>query len=503
MLTIVPVNDVWVRIDCDDAVSRELSDYFTFDVPGAHFMPAARKGWDRKIRLFKLRNHYLYRGLIPRILEFAKQHDYPVNNQVPTANPLWPGTFMDDELAGMTLPFSLRDYQYAALRTMLNTERNIILSPTGSGKSYIIYLLTQLIADVKTLIVVPTLGLVQQMVGDFKSYGYRDPITIIQGGTSKTTNTQVTVSTWQSIYELPSSYFDQFRCVVVDEVHLAKSKSIAGVMEKCVSVPFRFGFTGTLDNLQCHRLILEGLFGSVSKVATTSELVKKNQLAKPRVLVCILDYPEAVRKKLRRCEYVDEIDFLVACAPRNKFLALLCREQKHNTLLLFQLVKKMGESLYARVKKLIDNPRSVWYIDGNTDALNREAIRRKMCVESNDVLIASYGTTQLGVNIPNLRTLILAHPSKSVIRVLQSIGRILRLSEGKETATIIDVVDDLRIGAYVNHAFRHAEARIAYYAAEKFPMAIKKVPLTAFTTQKPAPALLPPAGATNAVRDEA
>ena len=480
VLTISPVNDVWVRIDCDDAISHELSDYFCFDVPGAHWMPAAKKGWDRKIRLFKLRTHTLYRGLIPRLLEFAAQRDYMVNNQVPGPNPLWPGSFMDDELATMQLPFPLRDYQYAALRAMLNQERGIVLSPTGSGKSYVVYLLAMLLSDAKILIVVPTLGLVQQMVGDFASYGYTENIHTIQGGTAKATRTRVTVSTWQSIYELPASYFDQFGCVIVDEVHLAKSKSIAGVMEKCVSVPFRFGFTGTLDNMQCHRLILEGLFGTVTRVATTNELVKAKHLTPPRVIVCVLEYPEAVRKQLRRCEYVEEIDFLVGSGPRNKFLALLCREQKFNTLLLFQLVAKHGAALYARVKQTLDKYRPVWYIDGNTPAGEREAIRREMSGDTDAVLLASYGTTQLGVNIPNLRCLILAHPSKSLIRVLQSIGRILRLHEGKTNATIYDIVDDLRIGKYVNHTFKHAEARMAYYAAEKFPVTLKKIPLEMF-----------------------
>jgi superfamily II DNA or RNA helicase len=484
VLTICPVNDVWVRIDCDDAISRELSDYFTFDVPGAHWMPASKKGWDRKIRLFKLRTHTLYRGLLPRIYEFAAQRDYEVVNTVPTPDPLWKADALDEFLADMQLPFPLRDYQYAALRAMLDHERGIVLSPTGSGKSYVMYLLTALLSDVKTLIVVPTLGLVQQMVGDFASYGYTENIHIIQGGTSKATDTQVTVSTWQSIYELPASYFDQFGCVMVDEVHLAKSKSIAGLMEKCVSVPYRFGFTGTLDNMQCHRLILEGLFGSVTRVATTNELVKKKQLTPPRVIVCVLEYPEAVRKQLRRCEYVDEINFLVGSGPRNKFLALLCREQKANTLLLFQLVAKHGAALYARVKQTLDKNRNVWYIDGNVDAEIRDDIRRKMGDDTDSVLLASYGTMQLGVNVPSLCNLILAHPSRSIVRVLQSIGRILRLNEGKTSAVIYDVVDDLRIGAYQNHTWKQAEARMAFYAAEKFPVTLKRIPLQMFAPTK-------------------
>ncbi len=497
VVTIHPVNDVWVRLECDESVTRELSDYFTFDVPGAHFMPAARKGWDRKIRLFKMRTRTLYRGLVPRIIEFAAARGYEVINKVIAPAALFEGDALNEWIAAARIPMALRDYQIAAMRFMLDRHRGIIISPTGSGKSLIIYLMSMMCVGNgntpgKVLIVVPTLGLVTQMASDFLSYGCEPQwIQTIQGGKTKDIVGPLVVSTWQSIYEQPKAWFDQFEGVIVDEVHLAKSKSLAHLMEQCEQVHWRFGFTGTLDQTQCHRLILEGLFGTVMKVATTNQLVKAKHLTPPRVIVMVLEYPDAVKKQLRRCEYTEEIDFLVSSGPRNKFLALLCREQKHNTLLLFQLVVKMGASLYARVRHGMESPedrlRGVHYIDGSISAENRESIRKQITTAQNDVLIASYGTTQLGVNIPSLRTLILAHPSKSIIRVLQSIGRILRLDEGKNQATIIDVVDDLRIGKWQNHTWRHAEARMAYYAAEKFPVVLRRVPLALFAAAPASP----------------
>ena len=296
------MNDVWIHLECDDAIAHELSDYFCFDVPGAHFMPAARRGWDRKIRLFKLRTHTLYKGLIPRVIEFAAQRSYPVVNNVEYPDPLLKGPILDEWFGVLNLPFPLRNYQAAALRVMLDTQRGIIVSPTGSGKSYIIYLITELLFDKKVLIVVPTIGLVSQMAGDFKTYNCTEPIQTIQAGLSKMITERLTVSTWQSIYEQPKEWFAQFNMVIVDEVHLAKSQSLKELMEKCETTPWRFGFTGTLDQSQCHRLILEGLFGTVTKVATTNELIKAKQLTPPRVIVCVLEYPEDVPKGLAACD---------------------------------------------------------------------------------------------------------------------------------------------------------------------------------------------------------
>jgi superfamily II DNA or RNA helicase len=502
MLVLTPVDNVYIRIDCDDAIARELSDYFAFDQPGSQFMRRTSrfKGWDGKIRLFKLNTHKIYRGLIPRIYEFAETRDYKVTNNVPGPDPLWKvDADLVEFIESLGLPHVPDDYQWAALRYMLNNERGIVQAPTGSGKSLILYMLCRAL-DVKTLVIVPTLGLVKQLVNDFASYGYTGAIHTIHQGQSKSTDTDITVSTWQSLFEQDAEYFDQFDCIIVDEVHGAKAKSLTGILEKCTAT-YRFGVTGTIDNTECHRLILEGLFGTIEQVATTSELVKRGRLSKPKVIVLVLNYPDFVKKEMRRSEYQEEIDFLCTCEARNKFIAYLARETKGPTLTLFQLVQKHGASLYERFKAVCGT-RQVWYVTGDMPADERELIRKRI-VESgaDDELLATYGTTQLGINIPNLRNLIFAHPSKSIIRVLQSIGRVLRLSDGKEDATIIDIVDDLRFGRWVNHTFRHAEARMQYYTAEDFRPILRQVDLSRIAeigvTARPAPA-----GATNDEPDE-
>lgn len=490
MVTITPINSVFVRVDSDDeGIVRELSDYFQFDVPGAHFMRRnIGNHWSGKIKLYNLRTHHIYRGLVPRIIEFCQARDYDVTNTCPPF--MGRSTLLDAYLDAIAseLPFAPADDQRAALTYAMDHERALILSPTGSGKSFSIYLLQKFLRQ-KTLIIVPTLSLVSQMVSDFKAYGYANPVAQIYSGRSKDNGERITVSTWQSIYEMDAGWFNQFGCIIVDEVHTAKSKSIRGLMEQCTKVPYRFGFTGTLDNTECHRLVLEGLFGQAMRVATTAELIKQDRLTPIKVKLCVLHYPEAACKLLRRVSYQDEVQFLIQDAVRNEYIAQLATQTKGNTLVLFQRVAAHGLNLYRRIKELGEPlGKTVHYIAGSVEADEREAIRQAVSKGDNHIVVASYGTTQLGTNIPNLKVLVLAHPAKSEIRVLQSIGRVLRKAEGKTHATIIDIVDDLRFGKAVNHCFRHGEARTQYYSAEKFPVTMSEVSLESFAQKVHIPA---------------
>lgn len=480
LVTIEPVNDVWIRIVCDDSIAREISDHFTFDIPNAKFMPQFRnRNWSGKIRLFKLRDRLLYRGLLTRVIEFAIQQGYDVHNNVPTPIPLLPA--LTEWIAAQPLPVEPRDYQIAAVRSVLDRHRGIILSPTGSGKSLIIHLLVRAL-NVPTLIVVPTTGLVTQLSDDLIKYGTdASQIQTIRGGLSKTLQSPIVISTWQSIYQLPASYFEAFSCVIVDEVHLAKAKSLTGLLEKCTQIPYRFGCTGTLDDMQAHRLVLEGLFGDVIRVMTTKQLIEKKQLAPLKVKLCVLKYPETICRDMKRALYQDEIEFLVTHPVRLEIVSRMAAQAAGNVLVLFNYVDKHGKPLYERIRALAP-ARDVHFVSGDIAADEREHIRQWVTNGTQQIIVASYGTTSTGINIPNINVIVFASPSKSKIRVLQSIGRGLRMHEQKTHTTLIDVADDLRIGASINHTYRHAEERVKYYAQEKFTYTIHELQLDQWIT---------------------
>lgn len=468
-IRVVQYDEVYNKIVCDPGVAMEIADFFTFDVPGAKFMPAYRnKVWDGKIRIFNPMVSLLYCGLSQHLEQFCKSRDYEIEYE---------GQFADTEFSlieakkfieKLEPKMQPREYQIEAFVHAVRKRRGVLLSPTGSGKSFIIYLLACWYRS-KTLIVVPTTSLVHQMASDFEEYGLPKGMTHkIMSGEEKASNKPFVVSTWQSIYKMPRAWFDQFDVVIGDEAHLFKSKSLTSIMSKLTKCKHKFGFTGTLDGTQTHKLILEGLFGPVRKITTTSDLIEQKHLANFQIKAIILKYQDDIRKIMAGADYQSEIDFLVRNDARNRFIKNLALSLNGNTLLLFQFVEKHGKILYDLIsQEAVD--RKVFFISGAIDGEKREEIRKIIETESNAIVVASYGTSSTGINIRNLHNVIFASPSKSRVRNLQSIGRGLRTSDTKSNATLYDIADDLSWKSKKNHTILHFVERIKIYNEEKFP----------------------------------
>lgn len=473
-------------VDCEPGYAAELSEYFSFYVPGYKFMPAYKnKVWDGKIRLFNRITGELSAGLYAYLLKFAAERSYSVDTEetdygfpVPAKAPLELADLLNDA----TLPFQPREYQYDALETALRRTRAILLSPTGSGKSFIAYLLIKYYLSKlndKVLLIVPTTSLVEQMYSDFTDYGMDvdQHVHKIYSGKDKNTDKRVIVSTWQSIYKLPARWFKQFGMVVGDECHGFKSKSLSSIMNKSTEAKYRYGLTGTLDGTQTHKLMLEGLFGPVYKVTTTKALQDNETLAPLDIKVLLLNYSEKVRKDFGKRDYQDEIDFIVGNDARNRLIRNLAIDAKGNTLVLFRLVDKHGKPLYDQINNKVDNNRKVFFVSGDTGTTDREAIRRIVEKQSNAIIVASLGTFSTGINIRNLHNIIFASPSKSQIKVLQSIGRGLRKSDNGQITTLYDIADDLHWKSRKNFTLIHSAQRIKVYEQEQFNYKIIKVDL--------------------------
>ena len=481
-LIISKKNDVYVKVDTEPNIGRELVDFFTFEVPGARFMPTYKsRVWDGKIRLYNQMSGEIYFGLVPYVEEFAKRNDIEIEYKEGVKDE---GESRDAVLGGFVRRVSpksngkslqLRDYQMDAFVHAVRNNRSLSLSPTASGKSLIIYLLSRWYESNRVLILVPTTSLVEQMYSDFLDYGYLESkMQKIYQGHSREITKEVTISTWQSLYKMPKKYFEQFGCILGDEVHLFKAKSLTNIMNKMHQTQYRHGFTGTLDGMQTHRLVLEGLFGSVNRVTSTKELMDKKTLAKLNIKCIVLQYPDADRKFMKDQNYQDEVDLLVRDERRNKFIVDLTTHLKGNTLVLFQFVEKHGSVLYDMMKDL---DRKVFYVWGGTDTKTREDIREITEKEKNAIIVASYGTFSTGINIRNLHNVVFSSPSKSRIRVLQSIGRGLRTNQNKSGATLLDIADDLTWKSRQNFTLRHFMERINIYNEEEFDYEIKNLPI--------------------------
>ena len=483
-LTIKKKNEVYITVHSkEEYIHRELADYFTFEVPEAKYLKKnpRYKYWDGTIRLYSPATGDLYHGLINHLQTWADEKQYVVEYEKND----WYGNISDDNKF-VSLPavkgfmdriskIKPRDYQYQAVYDAIKNNRKLLLSPTGSGKSLMIYALVRYYTATskKTLIVVPTTSLVEQMVNDFKDYGWGADAHVhkIYSGKDKNTDKPIIISTWQSIYKFPKRYFDDIDCVIGDEAHLFKSKSLTGIMTKLHNAKYRFGFTGTLDGSKTHKWVLEGLFGDCERVTKTDDLIKEGYLSKFRIKVLLCKHaPQHFDT------YHDEMEYLVQHKGRNNLIKNLVKDIDGNTLVLFNYVEKHGDPLYELINNTVDSARKVFFVHGGTDVEDREEVRQITEIENNAIIIASYGTFSTGINIKRLHNIIFASPSKSRIRNLQSIGRVLRKGEGKDIATLYDIADD--IGGQ-NYTLKHLNERVNIYNDENFKYEVIRVNLRA------------------------
>ena len=477
-------NEVYLVLsDVDPSTSKELTEYFTFDVPGAKFMPMYRnRMWDGKIRLFSPGSGEIYVGLLPYIKDYCKKNKVKftieggVENERNVVREVVGGFVKSLKPKSKGKSLKVRDYQLDAVQRALSRNRALIVCPTASGKSLIIYSLVRYyqMSGLKTLILVPTTSLVEQMYSDFEDYGWSSGTycqRIYQGHDKKVTK-DVVISTWQSIYKMPKKYFEDFDCVMGDEAHMFKAKSLTNIMTKLHNTKYRFGFTGTLDGTQTHRLVLEGLFGTVEDIITTKELMDKKTLANLKIKCIVLKHTN-VQEKM---SYAEELKYLGTSTKRNKFISDLLLHLNGNTLCLFQLVENHGQLLHDKINSIIphDSSRKVFFIYGKTSTDEREKIREIVEEEKDAIIIASFGTFSTGINIRNLHNIVLASPSKSKIRVLQSIGRGLRKSENKMGILIFDLADDIQ---RKNYTLKHFMERVNIYNKEQFDYEISNVTL--------------------------
>ena len=482
-LIISKKNEVYLYIKAEPHIYYELADQFTFEVPNAKFSPQYKnKYWDGKIRLFNTQTGEIYIGLLDRIIRFCEDHEYTYE-------------FADNKFYG--LPFEInegiskegvkdymtaisrhapRDYQVEGVYDALRHNRKLLISPTASGKSLMIYSVVRYYVEKQQniLIVVPTTSLVEQMYKDFADYGWDvgSYCHKIYAGKERETDSQVIITTWQSIYKLPKQYFSRFNVVIGDEAHQFKSKSLISIMTKLCDAKYRFGFTGTLDGSQTHKWVLEGLFGPSYKIINTDELMKKGHLAKLDIKILLLKHPP------NRFEvFEDEVQYLITHQKRNNFIKNLTLDLKGNTLVLFSRVETHGQPLYELINTSKVDDRHVFFIHGGVETDERERVREITEKESNAIIVASYGTFSTGINIRNLHNVVFASPSKSRIRNLQSIGRVLRKGENKVKATLYDIADDISYKSRKNYTLNHLIERIKIYNEENFNYEIVNIPL--------------------------
>jgi superfamily II DNA or RNA helicase len=468
MIIINKIDEVYIKVLCPPDIAAELEDYFSFFAPGYRFSPLFKtKKWNGKTKLFRVQSRTIYAGLKDRVLSFASDRGYDVVD-----NTIHSESGNQDNIDHVVtndvmIKFNIRDYQMDAFVTAIEKKRQLLIAPTSAGKSLIIYLITKYInnQDGNVLIIVPTIGLVTQMMGDFKEYSpYPLEMHAIHQGQDKKA-APITISTWQSIHEQPKSWFNQFDCIIGDEVHLFKANCLKSIMEKSTNVQYRIGTTGTLDNQTIHQLTLEGLFGPVKQVTTYKELLQDGHIVKPDVKIIFFKYDDDTKRRNKKGDYPYEVDFLNSNRKRNMSIKSLVGALDGNVLVLFSRVEAHGKPLHELLKQSLGH-KDHHMIYGGVDKEERERIRQMFDEKDNMVASCSYQTFGTGINAPNIHHIVFASPSKSKIRVLQAIGRGLRKHSSKDRVVIWDLSDDLKYGK------EHLKLRIEHYNSVGFEFTV-------------------------------
>lgn len=488
-------NEVYIYLNAEESVLREIQDIFTFYAEGYKYHPKYKnKLWDGKIRLLKILSRSkgeIYYGLLNDILKFCKDREYSIElddtikHELKSKKTEYIDFIKSLELSSRKEKIEPRDYQISGFTTSIENKRQLILSPTSSGKSLTIYLIMRYLVqnNLKGLIIVPNISLIHQLFSDFEDYSTlnswdaEDNIHKIFSGQDKNSNKNVFLSTWQSLNNIKTqNWFEQFDFVLVDEAHGAKATALTSILGLCVNASYRIGLTGTLDDIKSNINTIKGLTGPINKLISTKQLMERKQVAAFNIKCLILKYDEETCNAIKKFKYAEEIKYLISNPKRNAFIKNLALSLDKNTIILFNFVETHGKVIYELLLNSTHRKgRNIYFIHGGVAGEEREKIRHIMETEKNAIIVGSSSIMSTGISIKNLHNIIFAISGKSRIRNLQSIGRVLRLHDEKDTAVLYDIADNLSIGKHQNFTISHFLERIKTYDQEQFDYKIINV----------------------------
>ena len=384
-----------------------------------------------------------------------------------------------------------RDYQIDACVPILKYRRSISEIATSAGKTLIIFMIFGYLYDRKKtgkfLMIVPNTNLIIQTSEDWEEYNngkLRYLLQMIHGGTDKTKkDTDVIIGTYQTLVKRERDWFDDVITVCVDEAHHTQASSIKKIISNCMNSKYAFGLSGTmLQNGSTEALTIQAYLGPLVNNISASFLQANDYATKIFIKVVKLDYlDEDARYKLeelrsRKAE-IDgskllEIEKRLVVENRARFLFVcdFVSKTTKNSLVLFQNVKdQYGRRIYDYLREHTSD-KTIFYVDGNTPISLRDDYINRMEEGDDKILIASFGTFSTGISINNIHNVFFVESYKSEKIVRQSIGRGMRLKEGKDRVNIIDFVDDFSLArGNKNYLLKHGEERIKIYKQQGFP----------------------------------
>lgn len=519
---------------------RDFYNFVSFFNAKTRYMDIVKRGiWDGRTSFYNREKCLLPIGLYEYLVEFCNRLKIRIlpcfDKTLLTETLQEPG--FSDFLAGIFKGIRLRDYQIEAIRAALGRKRGVVCAATSSGKSAQIYAISRFLVERKgkrVLIIVPTVGLVEQLFENFKEYGFLEAdgsVCRLMGG-RKLQDKPIVISTYQSFVDQDKETFESFGAVIIDEAHLAKGSSIQKILKKTTEADYRLGFTGTLPRDPYEKAVIISYLGPKIYEIKTEELQEVGFVAKCKVVNLILKYDQDTLNFLKNKDFQDpfdrygEYDFDSIPESFHEFYKAHSLEHMKRILnrkilpyyvesgLINYNPKRMKslEYVYARAKwednilimvqelshfrEVSDfirdryvKPERLFFINGEVSPEERERIRKLSETKTGVTIVATFGTMSTGISITSISHVVLFKSFRSETRTLQTIGRGLRLNPNKELCVIWDIVDDLSDPAdgFFNFGFRHwmgkglpgnEFGRLDYYKEQGFPLEKLVVSLT-------------------------
>jgi superfamily II DNA or RNA helicase len=497
---------------------HQLSLWLTRKIKGWRYHPAVKVGvWDGNKSYFK--DGRINLGLWKEALKGCKEieasflvenkEDFPLNRDVTLekVQEFCKEFFKDHKVKnkeGEWISFYPYDHQIESAYKLLKNRYSLCEVATSGGKTLIVsivyfYTLKNMDKNAKLLVIVPSITLVTQFydsiidfnIGENKEFdgGNKNPLDIrieevMSDRPRKHLNSEdpnIYIGTYQSLSSesYDKKFFQQFHTVACDESHLAKAKTINSILEKTFKHAYsRFGVSGTFptdDSLEI--LSIQSVLGPIITEVSANELKERGIITPMEINAVILNHNEVeindrlalVRKSDGRSAYEYEKKFIHASDKRIEFICKIIEKKcTNNTLVLFHTIEH-GKRIFEELRKKFPG-KKIFYIDGMIKNRERNKIKEDLeIIDDNCILVGSFGCLSTGISIRNLHNLILADSFKSEQIIIQSIGRLLRLNDGKTMAVIYDLVDVFDPNNMNNALYKHYIERLKFYKKRKYP----------------------------------
>ena len=475
--TILIKDEVNVKLEgLDPATRRKCSDKLKFFLPHAYHMPAYKLGrWDGTVRFCDVGGR-TYLNLLDDLLPIIMSSGYEIDIDDRREHTTLEFDTINDEFWGDTCwpeghpaegePIRLRDYQVEVVNKFLESPQALQEIATGAGKTIMTATLSKLVEKYgRSIVIVPNKDLVRQTEEDYLNCGLDAGVYF---GDRKDIGKTHTICTWQSLNSLLKKtkkgednimdFIEDVSCVIVDEVHQAKADVLKDLLTSVFArVPLRWGLTGTIPKSDHEFATIRASLGDIVNRLAAKDLQDIGVLSNCHVNIVQTQEPQAYT------DYQSELKFLLEDKKRQEYLANLIKEisKTGNTLVLTGRINS-GQALQELIPEAD-------FVQGSMKSDDRKTAYKEINEGTNSITIATYGVAAVGINIPRIFNMVLLEPGKSFVRVIQSIGRGVRVAKDKDFVQIWDITSRCKFSK------RHLTERKKFYKDAEYPFSIEKV----------------------------